>query len=577
MSSDEKPLEPVVDAADHDHEAHNHENCLAIYEVEENSPIPRASFVGRIGDAPGCATMIANALSQQSIHEVNLLLEEATGQASDLLVSFDSLNVSLGRAAYPYVQPPALDALRKAIDARGQTMRVNSAYRTLAQQHLLYRWWNFGAGRCNFQAVAPPGSSFHQAGLAIDIEDVDAWRPYLERNDWQWYGSGDYPHFTYVGSGRVLSINVNGRAFDIRNTATLAFQRLWNRNHPNDVIAEDGTWGGNTKSKLNLSPAYGFDQAPWDSKPRVLRLSTPRLEGSDVEQLQQRLKEAGIELAVDGVFGVGTDTAVRAYQEKQAMPSNGVVSVGFFPSDPVPSDPLSPDPLPSVPPDATLPIPVVPDPAPAPEEQPTTEVSGVIRDVLKRGELGASLKLVVEMIEEGRPNRPGTPITVKKITVHNTSNANRGADAKAHSNWVRNTGFYEVKRTDEEGNETVKKTYVSWHYTVDDKRVIKHLPISERGWHAGSRANASSLGVEICMHEGIDQTQAFDRAARLIAVLLYDLNLSIEDVVTHKYWTGKNCPVLLLEGDRWKTFTEQIESYLQGAQVSRQADDDEDV
>ena len=64
---------------------------------------------------------------------------------------------------------------------------------------------------------------------------------------------------------------------------------------------------------------------------------------------------------------------------------------------------------------------------------------------MKRGELGASLGLEVELIPEGRPNRPGIPITVKKITVHNTSNPNRGADAKSHSSWVRNTGFYELK------------------------------------------------------------------------------------------------------------------------------------
>ncbi|NEP83315.1 MAG: hypothetical protein F6K39_37365 [Okeania sp. SIO3B3] len=67
------------------------------------------------------------------------------------------------------------------------------------------------------------------------------------------------------------------------------------------------------------------------------------------------------------------------------------------------------------------------------------------------------------------------------------------------------------------------------------------------GRHAGRRGN-SSVGIEICMHQGIDREAAFDRVSRLIAALLYDLKLAIEDVVTHKYWTGKNCPVLLLQG-----------------------------
>ena len=166
MATNKEEFSPTAEAQEHDHE-----NCHAIYEVEENSPVPRASFVGPIQNAPGCATMVANTLSQQSIHEVNVLLEESTGGSLDFLVSFDSLNVSLGSAAYPYVQPPALDALRRAIDERGITMQVNSAYRTLAQQHLLFKWWNFGRGSCGFQKVAPPGASYHQAGLAIDIQD----------------------------------------------------------------------------------------------------------------------------------------------------------------------------------------------------------------------------------------------------------------------------------------------------------------------------------------------------------------------------------------------------------------------
>jgi len=186
---------------------------------------------------------------------------------------------------------------------------------------------------------------------------------------------------------------------------------------------------------------------------------------------------------------------------------------------------------------------------------------------MKRGELGASLNLEVDLIPDGRPNRPGTPINPRKITVHNTSNTNRGADANSHSKWVRNTGYYEFRG---------RKNYVSWHYTVDDKRVIKQLPISEKGWHS-SRGNSSSIGIEICMHQGIDQDAAFDRASRLIAVLLYDLNLSIEDVVTHKYWTGKSCPVLLLNEDKWASFKGKISNYLKGIFESNQDDNDEDV
>jgi hypothetical protein len=304
-----------------DDRAPEHEDCGVINELEESSP--RGSFAGLIKDAPGCGTMVANTLSQQSIHEVNVLLEEATGSKSDLLVSFDTLNVSLGSAAYPYLQPPAVEALQKAIRDRGTMMVVNSAYRALAQQFLLYNWWTNGV--CAFQAVARPGASYHQAGMAIDIEDTDRWRPYLERYGWQWFGPGDYPHFTYVGGGQVESVKIKGSTIDIRNTATLAFQRLWNRNNSGAQIAEDGGYGPNTESKLRVSPANGFKIAPWDKKPRSLRLSQPRMEGSDVERLQTVLKKAGITVDVDGEFGPGTDKAVKEFQAKKTLAADGIV------------------------------------------------------------------------------------------------------------------------------------------------------------------------------------------------------------------------------------------------------------
>lgn len=106
---------------------------------------------------------------------------------------------------------------------------------------------------------------------------------------------------------------------------------------------------------------------------------------------------------------------------------------------------------------------------------------------MRRGELGESLNLEVELIPEGRPNRPGTPLKASKLTVHNTSNTAKGADAKKHSKWVRETGYYTLPNG--------KKNWVSWHFTVDDVRVIKHLPIGEKGWHSG-HGNSTSLGIE---------------------------------------------------------------------------------
>ncbi len=161
-----------------------------------------------------------------------------------------------------------------------------------------------------------------------------------------------------------------------------------------------------------------------------------------------------------------------------------------------------------------------------------------------RKNLGQDLNLEIDYISESNSNRPGTKITPKFITIHNTDNDNRGADARAHARYIKGSD--------------ARERQVSWHYTVDDQRSIKHLPVNEKGWHAGSsKGNNQSIGIEICMNEDIDQEAANRRAATLAAILMYDLDIPLDNVVTHKHWTGKNCPRLLL-GD-WDSFKREVQ------------------
>lgn len=172
---------------------------------------------------------------------------------------------------------------------------------------------------------------------------------------------------------------------------------------------------------------------------------------------------------------------------------------------------------------------------------------------MKPATLLESINLKVELIPEGKSNRPGTSINPSKITIHNTSNDSPGADANAHSRFVREKGYYILKG---------KKHSVSWHYTVDDRLAIRHLPNNEKSFHAGTSGNKSSIAIEICMHTGINQEAANNRAARLSAFLLHEHDLSIDDLVTHQSWTGKKCPVLLVESNTWSAFKKMVEHYL---------------
>lgn len=269
----------------------------------------------RVIDVPTCPTKAVRELDRQLIFKMNEL-------APNALVSFADLAVDLGESVWPYLQPAAKSALEKAIRDRGIRMFVNSAYRTIAQQLMLFN--QFKSGRCGIVAAAPPGGSNHQSGLALDIEDADGWRPFLERYGWQWLGAFDPMHFDFVGAGTQ----------DINPIAVEAFQKLWNENNPNDPIGVDGDFGPLTESRLNIAPAEGFAQgnripgvAP-AAIVRLLMLSQPILEGDDVRKLQQALANAGIPIEVDGFFGPATDQAVRRFQGMKGLLVDGKVGPG---------------------------------------------------------------------------------------------------------------------------------------------------------------------------------------------------------------------------------------------------------
>lgn len=265
-----------------------------------------------------CSTTVVRGLDRQLIAQMNRLVSGA-------LVDFSSPKIRLGQAVWPLLQPAAKRALDRAVANRGQTLIVNSAYRTIAQQLILFQ--QAQADRCGITIAAEPGKSNHQSGLALDIEDNAGWRPFLEAQGWKWLGPSDPVHFDFKGAG----------VRDIRSTAILAFQQLWNQNNPNDRIAEDGQWGPNTAARLGKSPANGFANGPTLDTPigsggsvelgdRLLQLTRPLLEGDDVRQVQQALVRNGFQSTVDGFFGPKTEEAVKAFQQqKQLQPVDGIV------------------------------------------------------------------------------------------------------------------------------------------------------------------------------------------------------------------------------------------------------------
>ncbi len=205
--------------------------------------------------AESCTTSVVKGLSTQLLDEIQCL-RPGTFASIDRLAGFE-----LGEAVFPWLQTPAREALVAAQKQRGTTMAINSALRTLPQQLLLYRWYR--AGRCGISLAASPGQSNHESALAVDIQDNSGWREAMAANDFVWLGASDPVHFDFEGDGRI----------DINGLSVLAFQRLWNRNHPEDTIEEDSEYGPATEDRLTKAPVGGFPKgadctAPGTSDPR---------------------------------------------------------------------------------------------------------------------------------------------------------------------------------------------------------------------------------------------------------------------------------------------------------------------
>ena len=187
-----------------------------------------------------CTTASVKGLATQLVEEIQCL-------RPNTLKKIDGIQgLNLGAAVFPYLQTPAADALVQAQKARGVAMQINSGLRTLPQQYLLYRWYR--TGRCGIRLAASPGTSNHESAVAIDINDNAAWRTALQGKNFRWLGASDPVHYDFIGGGTV----------SLRGLSVQAYQRLWNRNHPEDKIAEDGAYGAQTENRLAKSPVGGF-------------------------------------------------------------------------------------------------------------------------------------------------------------------------------------------------------------------------------------------------------------------------------------------------------------------------------
>lgn len=189
-----------------------------------------------VGQAGGCDTGIVKGLTQQLVAELNCI-------TPNTMTSFTGPNISVQAQVNAFLAPAATNALKAAVAARGATIGISSAYRSVAQQYVLYRWWQ--AGQCGIQVAAVPGTSNHQSGRALDVPSYSSWITPLQAKGWKWLGSSDVVHFDFNGAANLGAASV------------LAFQRLWNKNNANKLV-EDGVWGPASANAMSATPTTGF-------------------------------------------------------------------------------------------------------------------------------------------------------------------------------------------------------------------------------------------------------------------------------------------------------------------------------
>lgn len=136
----------------------------------------------------------------------------------------------------------------------------------------------------------------------------------------------------------------------------------------------------------------------------------------------------------------------------------------------------------------------------------------------------------------------------KWITIHDTGNLGRGADAQVHAN------------LQSRGN--TRKA--SWHYQIDDKQVIQSFLDTTRCWHAGDgdgNGNSHSIGLEICINRDGNYRKAVKNTIELTKYLMKKYNIPASRVVRHRDWDGKYCPRQLMNGKdglTWGWFKSQL-------------------
>lgn len=150
--------------------------------------------------------------------------------------------------------------------------------------------------------------------------------------------------------------------------------------------------------------------------------------------------------------------------------------------------------------------------------------------------------------EYSRPQKAIEKVT--GVVVHYVGNANTTAK--------QNRDYFEDLATTHE-------TSASSHYVVGLKgEIIQCIPLNEIAY-ASRQRNADTISIEVChpTEDGKFNAKTYESVVELVAWLVVEFDLSVDDVIRHYDVTGKECPKYFVEHESaWDDFKIDVQSYI---------------
>lgn len=147
-------------------------------------------------------------------------------------------------------------------------------------------------------------------------------------------------HISYLGGVDKSGKPVDNRTIKQKEAQILLVDR-YKKLHPNAVVlghrdfSTDLNGDGILETWEYIKSCPAFDVRDWIRdigleravKPTgiVYKLNYPLVKDATVTLIQQALKQRGLNVTVDGVFGEATDRAVKAFQTKEGLKPDGIV------------------------------------------------------------------------------------------------------------------------------------------------------------------------------------------------------------------------------------------------------------